>query len=676
MLEDNFLELIAEKSPAYIFLYQEKFLYVNKSALKALGYTKEDIKDKYVWDIIHPSQKELVKTLVKKRVNGEQIDKKYSDLKVLSKDGRVLIFRLYATTVRINNGYGGLAIGVDITKEVELEEKLKKEKKRVETILKNSYDIVLIVDSESKVKFRIPSKDFVLGWEIDELLEKPITDIIHNEDAPQFLRAKQNAFQNPGKTFLQKYRVKTKNNGYKWIEGIFHLPNNWKELDLEGIIINERDITDKVIAEEKAFRATYYDHLTELPNRVLFLEKLKDTISNPREKVVGVVILDISKFREINSAYGIKAADMVLKKISDRLKNRFKGFVVSKFYSDEFGLILNGMKKKEDIENHIYTLREIFEKPFFINGKDVYINIYIGISVYPFDGKKSEDLIRKAEIALSKAKEIGENTISLYSKSIESKIFKHVFLKQELKKALAREEFTVYYQPIINLKEKKVVGFEALVRWNHPRFGILPPAEFITIVENMDLIYELGEFVLIQSLDALSRINKISSKDFFMAVNFSARQFSDINLREKVLKTLDTYNIKPSNFILEITEETAMKNPEMTKKILQDLKEKGIKIAIDDFGTGYSSMDYLIEFDVDKIKIDKGFVIPILKQKKAQHIVRTLIKLSHSLGATAIAEGIETKHHYEKLLALKCDEGQGFYFAKPMPFEKLLNFIK
>ena len=675
MIQEDFFKFILEEAPAYIFLYREKFIYANRSALDALGYTLEEAKNLYVWDIVHPSYKDIVKELVKKRIKGEKIDKKYSDLKVITKDGKILTFRLYATTVKINGLYGGLAIGVDITKEKELEKQLKKEKEKIDTILKNSYDIVLIVDFGGRIKFRIPKKDSVLNFDIEELYNKPVTEILHPKDIHIFLSAKEKAIKNKGKIFFRQYRAKTKDGKYKWIEGIFHLPKNWNKLGLEGVIVNERDITDKVKTEEELFKKTYYDQLTNLPNKTLFLEKIKDKLKT-NKGFLALVVIDIARFREINSTFGIEFGDKLLREISLRLKDRFKTGIISRLHSDEFVLALNSIKSKDEIENIVYQIKDIFEQPFFIGNKQIYISSYAGVSIFPIDGKKVEDLLRKANVAVSRAKEIGENTISFYSKVVEHKISRNVFLKQELKKAFENEDFVIFFQPIVNLKNKKIIGIESLIRWKHRRFGIIPPSEFIQIVESMDLIYKIGEFVLDGSLYYLSELRKQGFEDIQVAVNFSTKQFSDKDLIDKIFKTLDKYRINPEHFVLEITEETAMREPEETQRILRVLKKEGVKIAIDDFGTGYSSMRYLIDFDIDKIKIDKGFILPLIKYEKSLHIVKAIIKLAHSIGASALAEGIETEQHYQKLLSLGCDEGQGFYFAKPMPFEELIEFLK
>jgi EAL domain-containing protein (putative c-di-GMP-specific phosphodiesterase class I) len=271
---------------------------------------------------------------------------------------------------------------------------------------------------------------------------------------------------------------------------------------------------------------------------------------------------------------------------------------------------------------------------------------------------------------------MGEGGIAFFSEEIEKEITNIAFIKGSIKVALERGEIFNFYQPIINLRDERVVGIEALVRWKHPQMGLIPPSHFIPVAEESGLILDIGRFVLERAVADLKALDDSGLGNLNLAVNFSAKQFLSEGLVENISRELEKNSLSPDRFTLEITESLAMKEPKTTKRILKELKELGIKVAIDDFGTGYSSMNYLIEFDVDKIKIDRSFVALMLENEKALGVVKTIVELSHSFGALALAEGIEREEQLHRLKLMGCDEGQGYLFSPPMDFNRLAEFLK
>ncbi len=675
----DIFRLVAEKAPVLVFLYRKKFIYANPRALKILGYSFEELEKTYVWEVVHPEYADLVRETIERRLKGEQIHREYTELPVKTKGGGFRIFRLYATTVRWKDGYAGLAVGIDITREKELEEKLYREKVKLETILANAHDLVSIVDRKGVIRYISPSVEKLLGWSAEELTGKLFIKFIHPEDVRKLSLLRTTIFQEPETLFTEEFRILTREGGYRWIEANIFLPASWKELELEGPIVNMRDITEKKLAQESIFKATYYDPLTGLPNRILFIEKLKDIlkIAELRGDLVGVVVIDLMRFKDVNAVHGIRAGDLLLKEIAQRLVTTLRNSdVVGRFFADEFGIILTGVKSFAGLSRALDKIRLAFEEPFEIGGRRIYVGINTGVAVFPRDDTSADHLLRKAELALSRAKEMGAGAYAFFSADAEKEITEIAILRSLLKDAIRRGEIKVHYQPIFELAEMRIVGLEALARWEHPELGFIPPSKFIPIAEETGLIVDMGYCITDTAIRDLSLLHLEGFTELYVSVNFSARQFEEMDLIRRINQNLRVYNMKPESFLIEITESTAMKNPERTKDLFEEIRRTGIKTAIDDFGTGYSSMNYLIEFDVDKIKIDRSFIRRMVENEKAESVVRAVIHMSASMRAVSLAEGVENEIILVKLKEMGCGEAQGFHLAPPMDMESLRDYLR
>ena len=676
--QQELFETLVKNSPAAIFIYGERFIYANPAALELTGYSLEEFQNMHVWDVVHPKHREEVREVVRRRVNCDRVPILYTDLVVITKDGRERVARLFADTVRFRGRCYGLAVGIDITHERELEEELRREKERYELILSNLTDLVLVVDEEGEPRYVSPALERMLGFRPEELSRERFFELVHPEDREKLISVHGEVFRNPGRIFTLQHRVRDREGRYRWVESRVFLPENWRELGLEGAIVSERDITDRIELQERLLRVTYYDTLTGLPNRLLFLEKLRETLdlARRRREMVGVAVLNVHRFREVNASYGIKVGDEVLREIGRRLSRTLRGGdIVSRFMADEFGLGLTGIRNLSGLNRAVEKVREAFREPIEVDGKEIYLEVNLGVSLFPRDGEGAEDLVRKAELALSDAREAGPGSVAFFSEEVEREITQMAILKASLREAIRNNEIVPYYQPVFRLSDLRLVGVEALARWEHPQMGTIPPSRFIPIAEDTGLILELGQSMLNQAVRDLSLLH---SEGYLISlgVNFSMRQFMDEELPTRIEEVLRSHNFREESFILEITESTAMREPERTKEILGRMRELGVKVAIDDFGTGYSSMNYLLEFEVDKIKIDKSFIIPVLENERAERVVSTIVKLSSSLNALSLAEGVENEDILRKLREVGCDEGQGYYFAPPMKFEQLREFVK
>jgi diguanylate cyclase (GGDEF)-like protein len=445
----------------------------------------------------------------------------------------------------------------------------------------------------------------------------------------------------------------------------------------DAVQIIVRDITDRKKAQEQVNYLAYYDSLTGIPNRNLLYEYLDEVVvrNKDNKKIIAVMFLDLDRFKMINDTFGHSFGDLLLQKVTTRLSKCLgKEGKLFRYGGDEYVIVLN-QPESSRVSQVAEKLIDVLSSPFFIQGRQTFISTSIGISVYPKDGYSVETLIQNADTAMYCAKENGKNNYQNYSVSLNIINNRKMEIELGIRKAIENNEFSLFYQPQVDLKTKKIIGLEALIRWKHPEYGFISPAEFISIAEETGLIVLVGNWVL---KTACVQFKRWLKKGFLLqriAVNVSALQFRDkdfVNIVKQVLK--DT-KLDPCFLDLEITESVTQNVDEATR-IMQELKTLGVHLSIDDFGTGYSSLNYLRHFPIDKLKIDKSFVDEINNHLNGEAIVRTIIELGNRLGFTVIAEGVENEHQISFLLETNCHLGQGYFFSEPLAPEELEGLIK
>ncbi|WP_274532233.1 putative bifunctional diguanylate cyclase/phosphodiesterase [Aquifex aeolicus] len=406
----------------------------------------------------------------------------------------------------------------------------------------------------------------------------------------------------------------------------------------------------------------FFDQLTGLPNRHLFIMLLQRFIHDEETNNLHVCMLNLKNFGEINFLFGFDKGDEILKEIANRLRTLVKEGAAARLSGKAFGIALRNKEREEVVE--------LVEKLSKEKVDSVDLNIKAGISSYPQDGENPKELLEKAELALLFAK----NTVNFYKKEYEEKLKKELRIKEFLEESIEKKEFGVVYQPIVSLKDFRPVGAEALVRWYHPELGEVPPSIFVPVAEKYGLVSQINYIVMEKAFRELSDF--VKEREFYLSINVNAEQFYSVELIQKLIEFEEKFKFPLRNVILELTERALMAKSEKAVEILSELKKLGVKIAIDDFGTGYSSMHYLVEFDVDEIKIDKSFIDKMLENVNAWQVVRNIIELTHNLNALALAEGVENEEQIRELKKLLCDEAQGYYFSPPLPFKKLIEFVE
>ena len=454
---------------------------------------------------------------------------------------------------------------------------------------------------------------------------------------------------------------------------------------LFGAALNDEEIACFIVdlsqnkqTQEKLNHLAYHDALTDLPNQVLYKDRLKQAIALSRrnDQMQAVLLLNLDRFKTVNDSLGYTAGDRLLQSVAQRLTSCVReSDTVARFGGDEFAILLTHISRSQDAANAARAIKEALDQAFLFDDQEVFVSSSIGIAVYPHDGRDTASLLKNAGAALDRAKVQGGNNYQFYTAGGTTRALKQLVLESNLRGGLEREEFVVHYQPQVDTRSFQLVGMEALVRWNHPGLGLLYPKEFISLAEDSGLIIQLGDWALRAACAQSMAWQDAGLAPMRLSVNFSARQFQQAAFISSVAEILKETNLDPRWLELELTESSIMKDPEQAIEKLHELKLMGIRVAIDDFGTGYSSLNYLKRFPIDTLKIDKSFVSDLCKDPHDTAIVRAIITLGHALDLTVVAEGVETQEQLQYLSSLDCDVVQGFLFSKslsPSAFEELL----
>lgn len=435
------------------------------------------------------------------------------------------------------------------------------------------------------------------------------------------------------------------------------------------------NITTRKHMEKELHQLAFYDKLTDLPNRRMFMDHLRNIIKSYKrnKKSFALFFMDLDNFKFINDTLGHEAGDEFLVQVGNRLKEIFRSNdLVARLGGDEFTILVEDVKlaEREDIGYLAdKMLKELASKPIYISGRPLQISTSLGIATYPENGVDGDSLIKHADIAMYSAKKAGKNRYAFFSNRMNEVLSKRIEIENDLKIAIEEGQVTLYYQPIVDLVTEKLVGAEALVRWNHPQKGFIPPTEFIPVAESSDLIITLSDYLLNIAFKQAHEW-RLKGLTHYLSVNVSVRQFEKPHFIDRIMYFLDAYQLDAEKIQLEFTESVMLESTKETIFKFEELKRIGFKIAIDDFGTGYSSLGYIHKLPIDVIKIDRSFVSGMLTNKKTNSIVVAIAKLSNALEINTVAEGIELPSEADRLKQYQCDYGQGYLYDKALPIEE------
>ena len=546
---------------------------------------------------------------------------------------------------------------------------------RFKSLVQNSSDVVMIVGADLRIRYHTPSAERVLGYDSRHLEGQKLTELVHPDDRTRAVAFFTDLLKHPNSSASVEWRLLYSNGAWHHVENV--CTNLTDDPDVGGLILNTRDVTERKEAEERLQHDAFHDALTGLPNRALFKEHLRVVIGRARrspEFTYAVLFLDLDRFKNVNDSLGHSFGDELLKTVANRLSQTIRDNIdiVGRLGGDEFVVLLDGIEDA-GVASHVSArIQQALREPVQIGGHEVFATTSIGIALSTTGYTDAESILRDADTAMYRAKARGRACHEVFDKFMHARAVALLELENDLRRAVERQEFEVYYQPIVGIGDgSKITGFEALVRWHHPKRGLVPPGDFISVAEDTGQIIFIGRWVLREACRQMVAWQQqhASYRGLTLSVNLSGKQFLQPDLADQILAILNETGFDPHHLQLEITESVVIENTEVVTSILMQLREMGIQLSMDDFGTGYSSLSYLHSFPIDVLKIDRSFISSIEAGSSKGEIVSSVIALARSMGMKVVAEGVETEEQLERLTALECSYGQGFLFSKPISAE-------
>lgn len=540
------------------------------------------------------------------------------------------------------------------------------------TMFESNPAAIMITDRHNKIVVVNPSFTRLTGYEAHEVIGKSPGIMKSGRHDAAFYAAMWSGLRWQGEWSGEVWDRRKDGSLYpKWLD--IRVVNNMCRSgggEPSFYVASFTDISARKEAEERIRELAYHDVLTGLPNRLLLMDRLEHALANAQRghHHLAVLFIDLDRFKNINDSLGHAAGDQLLKEVATRLRRSVRDVdTVARLGGDEFVVVLEYLEEEVDAVAVANKIQTAFGRPILVNQQALHVSTSIGIALYPEDGMNAETLMQNADTAMYQAKAHASNNYQFFAPYMNEQAREKLVMENTLQDALAREEFLLYYQPIIDLDTGRMAGAEALIRWESPGRGLIPPDRFIPIAEETGAIVQIGDWVVRQVCRDLVAWREQGLRVPRVSVNISPRQFRQPSLLGRIRATLAGLEVSPSQIELEVTESALMEHPEQAARVLNELKSMGMGIVVDDFGTGYSSLAYLKKFPIDKLKIDRSFVRDLQTDKSDREITLAVIALSHNLGLRVVAEGVETQMQLDFLRRHKCDLVQGYYYSQPMP---------
>jgi len=558
-------------------------------------------------------------------------------------------------------------------------------------LVENSPDLIYTLDTDGCFIFINGRAETLLGYSRDELIGRNYTSIVHEEDIEIAQYAFTERRRDNRATTNVEVRLKCKNNH------LFEARKIVAVVSAMGIYEENRDSTDSLtsrfigtygvardISERKKAEETIsfqamHDHLTHLPNRRLFKDRLELSMSQSKRsgRLVGIMFIDLDRFKLVNDTHGHAEGDELLKNVAHRLRNCVRaGDTLARQGGDEFTVLLPDLYRPEDVNIIAEKILEVLKTPFLVRGQEFRATASIGIAVYPNDGDSADVLLKNADIAMYKVKANGKNSYLFFTTEMNACYHERISLENELRQAINGSEFELYYQPQISIHEDRVVGLEALIRWRHPVHGLLSPASFIDLAEESGLICDITDWVLAEACGQMARWRERGLDNLRISVNVSPLEFAHSNFLERIIYNITKFRLPADTVEIEITENLLLHDVPGVIDKMRHLRNHGVRISIDDFGTRYSSLNYLRKFPISTIKIDQSFVRDLTEGARVSPILHAIIGMARGFGLHLVAEGVETMFQMKTLDNLGCDVMQGYLFGKPMPAAEVEQMLR
>ena len=562
------------------------------------------------------------------------------------------------------------------TRVAERTAELSASEQRFRSLVQNSSDLIAIVTSDAVVSYISPSVEHVLGFASDAVLNQSVADFVHGDDRTALFASLAEALKHPGTQALVEIRLRKRDGAWARVEVV--MTDLRSDQSVRGVVLNARDVTDRRRLEEQLSHQAFHDSLTGLANRAVFRDRVEHALRSSERfnEPLAVLFLDLDGFKAVNDSAGHAAGDELLIEFGNRLAAWARpGDTVARLGGDEFAILVERLSDAREAESIARRVVERSREPYQLAGRQVFVRVSVGIAVREEPGSTVEDMLRNADVAMYIAKARGKGRFEVFHPDMHRPILERLHTEAELRAGIEKGDLRVHYQPIVELASGRLAGLEALVRWNHPERGLVPPEEFIAVAEDSGLVHQLGMMVLDQACTDLMALRAKGATELRMSVNLSAAQFESPELPQIVASALSRSGLPHDLLTLEITESVVMSDTEATVQRFNALKRLGVGLAVDDFGTGYSSLNYLRRFPVDVLKIDRAFVRNIDASPEDAALAHAILKLAQTFKLEAVAEGIERREQLDELVSLGCRYGQGFYFAAPQSIDDLVPYL-
>ena len=546
---------------------------------------------------------------------------------------------------------------------------------RFRALVQNSFDIITIHDSNGVTLYESPAASRILGYPPGTLIGKTPFETLHPKDVARARDAFDALLR--GEVSVAPVVMRFRHADGSWIH-LEALGNNLLEHPgIRGIVLTSRDVTERKRAEERVQYLANYDVLTGLPNRFLMQDRLTQAIAHAHRNRLRVALIhiDLDRFKVVNETLGYYVGDALLKQAAERVRKASRGAdTVARVGGDEFTIVFPNVTSLQTLSAAAEVMLDDLAKPFPSEGQELFVSASVGISLYPDDARSVDELIKHADAAMSTAKHLGRNNFQFFTAGMNQEVQDRMLIEAGLRSAIHRNELSLVFQPKIDLATRRIFGAEALLRWKHPKLGMISPARFVPVAEEAGLVGQIGEWVLHTACRQIRQWQD-AGHALQVAVNVSARQFQDYDVAELVKDIMRDTGVMASNLEIELTESAVMNDAEASIVTLERLAALGVQIAIDDFGTGYSSLSYLKRLPLDVLKIDQSFVRDISSDPNDAAIVRAIITLARSLGIKVIAEGVENEAQLAFLNAYGCHYAQGYLFGRPLTAPQFIKLV-
>ncbi len=613
------------------------------------------------------------------RLSGDDGNLRVCDLQVRGRTSGALV-----VSGVIGNGLSGLptlATQVSLALEGEaLTEEVHRRasEARISSLIQNSSDLITVLDADAKVIYQSPSIERMLGYVPDEVIGKPFEMLLHAEEKGRLLRRITGRTSDRDQPDAVDCSLRHKDGTVRHFE-IVH-KNMLRDGVVGGIVLNGRDVSERKSFEEQLAHQAFHDSVTHLANRALFNERVRHAVARAhRDNIsIAVIFADLDDFKVVNDSLGHAAGDRVLLEVAKRLVSSIRaGDTAARFGGDEFAVLLEDIESPQHAAEIAERMLESLAEPLHLEHKDVGVRASLGISVAEADDlSDAEELVRNADAAMYIAKGDGKGGYRLFEPAMHERVLARLELRADLQRAVTSDQFVLHYQPVVRLAEGEIVGLEALLRWEHPERGLVPPDEFIPFAEETGLIVPIGRWVLRTAAREGRRLREqTGSTDLSICVNLSVKQLFHSDIVADVRDALEQADLDPSALTLEITESVMMADTELAIQRLHGLKQLGVRLAMDDFGTGYSSLSYLSKFPIDVLKMDRS-LLNAGASPETEGLANAVLGLGKTFAVDVVAEGIEFSDQWSVLRGLGCDLGQGFYFARPMELDAILTYLE